>query len=111
MQINIEWKMTKYPTFSFALCSKEGADPFLIVHDCRIVDGKNGPFVSFPARKDDQGKYWNYVRAGEKFGAHLLEMAQKAMPSSKPAKPSHSTEDSDIPFKDPLSYRGAHSVL
>ena len=37
-------------------------DGFVTVYGCRIYDGKDGkPFISFPARKGNDGKYWNHA--------------------------------------------------
>lgn len=37
-------------------------DDFVTVYGCRIYDGKDGkPFISFPARKGNDGKFWNNV--------------------------------------------------
>lgn len=37
-------------------------DEFVSIYNCRIYDGKDGkPFVSFPARKGNDGKFWNYA--------------------------------------------------
>lgn len=37
-------------------------DGFVDVYGCRIYDGKEGkPFISFPSRKGNDGKYWNHV--------------------------------------------------
>lgn len=37
-------------------------DGFVQVYGCRIYDGKDGkPFISFPARKGNDGKFWNHV--------------------------------------------------
>ena len=37
-------------------------DDFVTVYGCRIYDGKDGkPFISFPARKGNDGKFWNIV--------------------------------------------------
>jgi len=37
-------------------------DGFVTIYDCRIYDGKDGkPFISFPARKGNDGKYWNHA--------------------------------------------------
>lgn len=30
------------------------------INGCRVVDGKNGPFISWPAWKDKTGGYHNY---------------------------------------------------
>lgn len=37
-------------------------DEFVRIYGLRIYDGKDGnPFISFPARKGTDGKFWNYV--------------------------------------------------
>lgn len=37
-------------------------DGLVFIYGCRIYDGKDGkPFVSFPSRKGNDGKYWNHV--------------------------------------------------
>lgn len=33
------------------------------IYGCRLVEGKNGLFVSFPARKGNDGKYYSHVYA------------------------------------------------
>lgn len=33
------------------------------IYGCRLVDGKNGVFVSYPARKGTDGKYYSHVYA------------------------------------------------
>lgn len=39
-------------------------DGFVDVYGCRIYDGSDGkPFISFPSRKGNDGKYWNHVYA------------------------------------------------
>lgn len=100
MEITIEWKMTQYPTFKVMLHGTAGADPFLTIHDCRIVSGSKGDFVSYPARKDNNNKYWNYVQGGEKFNAAVLQKAQEARPrqAAKPAAKSQRDDDLDPPF-------------
>lgn len=70
--------------FNVALSSKEGVEPFLTVKGARVVEGKNGPFISWPAKQMNSGKYWNHVWCSEAFNAAVLE-AYKA--SAKPAKP------------------------
>lgn len=31
------------------------------IYGCRMVEGKNGEFISFPARKGKDGKYYNHA--------------------------------------------------
>lgn len=33
------------------------------IYSCRLVDGKNGTFVSFPARKGSDGQYYSHAYA------------------------------------------------
>lgn len=75
MHITIEHHDGKFPSFNVSLASKEGAEPFLTVKGCRIVDGSKGKFISWPARKQDDGKYWNHVWANDKFAAAVLAKA------------------------------------
>lgn len=102
MHITIEHNEGKYPSFNVNLHGKEGAEPFLVVKGCRIVDGPKGPFVSGPATKSaTTGKYWNHTYFGEKFSAAVLEKAQ----ANKPKRTGN--PDDDIPFADPLKSRAA----
>lgn len=70
--------------FNINLHSAAGADPFLTVKGCRIVQGSKGPFVSYPARKMENGKYWWHVYGGEKFNEHVLRLASGGAPSRPP---------------------------
>lgn len=36
-------------------------DGFLTIYNMRVVEGKNGDFVSFPQRKATDGNYYSYV--------------------------------------------------
>jgi DNA-binding cell septation regulator SpoVG len=91
MNISIEHRDGKFPSFNVSLASKEGAEPFLTIKGCRIVSGQKGEFVSYPSRKQDDGKYWNHVWGSEKFNAAVLEKAQAAQPKRQDG-------DSDIPW-------------
>ena len=84
MNITVKWFDGKYPSFNLMLASKEGAEPFLEIKGCRIVDGKSGPFVSYPSKKLDTGKYWNHVYGSEKFNAAVLAVARESMTDDKP---------------------------
>lgn len=86
--------------FNVNLSSKEGAEAFLSIKGCRIKDGQNGPFISYPSRKNENtGKWWNHVWGSEKFNAAVLAKAQETM--QKPAKargvPADDL-DGDVPF-------------
>lgn len=95
MHIAIDWFTSgKYPQFNVALASAEGREPFLTVKGCRIVDGSKGRFVSWPATKQDSGKYWNHVWASEAFGDAVLQAADKARPPSRRSE----RDDEEPPF-------------
>lgn len=87
MHIDIEHHDGKYPSFNVNLCSSEGAEAFLSVKGCRIVEGSKGAFVSYPSRKLDSGKYWNHVWASDKFSDAVLKKAQEG------AKPKPAMDD------------------
>jgi DNA-binding cell septation regulator SpoVG len=91
MDISIEYHGDK---FNISLHSKEGADPFIVIKGCKIVEGQKGPFISYPATKMANGKYWNHVYGGEKFNAAVIA---KLSVKPKPAKQAQQDED-DAPF-------------
>lgn len=80
MKITIEHISGDRPQFNVALSSAEGREPFLTVKGCRLVDGKNGSFVSWPARKLDSGKYWQHVWGSEAFNAAVLAAVRDSEP-------------------------------
>lgn len=83
MEITLDWHGDQ---FNINLHSVAGADPFLTVRGCRVKDGTNGAFISYPVNKNEKtGKWWNHVQGGEKFNAAVLKMAQQ----NQPKKPSH----------------------
>lgn len=110
MEITIKHFDGQNPSFNILLHSVAGADPFLEIKGCRIVDGKNGPFISYPARKDEKtGKYWNHVYGGEKFNAAVIKKVQEGerkrpshdAPKARQLAPKGSVfddMDDDIPF-------------
>lgn len=99
MNVSIEWHDGKYPSFNVNLSSKEGADAFLSIKGCRIVDGSKGQFVSYPATKNEKtGKYWNHAWASEKFNAVVLEKALASMPKASAPSGGGASVDEDIPF-------------
>jgi len=94
--------------FNVQLSRAAGEDHFLAIKGCRIVEGKDGPFVSFPARKQDNGNWWNHVWASEGFQAAILKAHKEAAKEDKPAKAKAKAKakpaaddadlDGDIPF-------------
>lgn len=90
MKVTIQHFEGKYPSFNIMVHAVEGADPFITIRGCRIVEGKNGPFISYPATKNDKGQYWNHVVGGEKFNEYVLKEATKHQKQAK--------NNSDAPF-------------
>lgn len=96
MDISIEWHGDN---FNVNLASKEGAEAFLSIKGCRIVDGTKGAFVSYPAKKLESGKYWNHCWGSERFNAVVLEKALATRPApSKSPRGRPQEPDDDIPF-------------
>jgi len=85
MEITIDWHDNQ---FNVNLHGAPGADPFLSIKGCRIVEGSKGQFVSYPATKNEKnGKWWNHVYGGEKFNEAVLKKAQQSKrPSHDAAK-------------------------
>lgn len=102
MEIGIKWFDGKYPSFNVALASKPGNEPFLEVKSCRIVEGKDGEFVSTPSTKNEKtGKYWNHAYFSKDFAAVVLEKAKESQPKqdAKPqAKQPNDPFDDNAPF-------------
>ena len=98
MHISIQHDDGTDPSFSIHLHVKESADPFLSIKKCKIVTGKNGDFISYPAQKNEKtNKWYPYLYGGEKFNEHVLKLAQA---TAKPAarRPAPVDDDSSIPF-------------
>jgi DNA-binding cell septation regulator SpoVG len=101
MHINIEWRDSKYPSFNVHLATKEGKDPFLTIRGCKIISSEKGEFVSFPAKKMDDGKYFNHVWSSRDFNDHVLSLALESQPKEQPRVVSglgSSKDDDDVPF-------------
>jgi hypothetical protein len=105
MEVSIKWFDGQYPSFNLILASGAGKEPFLEVKGCKVMNGQNGQFVSYPSRKQDNGKYWNHVYGSEAFNAVVLEKALASMPQPRSAAAGGqrsnrqgSSDDSSIPF-------------
>ena len=79
-----------------------GEEPFITIKGCRIVQGQNGPFVSWPSRKLDSGKYWQHVYVSRAFGDAVLSAYNKSKAAEAPVRKAPPKaapdDDSDIPF-------------
>lgn len=103
MEVTCKWYDGQYPSFNLAIASGAGKEPFIEIKGCKVVDGKNGPFISYPSRKQDDGRYWNHVYGSDAFNAVVLSKAQASMPAkSAPRRQAPAGggggDDSDIPF-------------
>lgn len=98
MEITVQHFDGQYPSFNIMLHSAPGAQPFLTIRGCRIVNGKDGDFISYPSRKGNDGKYWNHVIGGEKFNDAVLKKAQAAVAHKQQPRKSSGFDDSDPPF-------------
>ncbi len=84
MQITIEHHNDQ---FNVVLASAAGKEPFLTVKGCRLVSGRNGDFVSWPARKLESGKYWQHCYASEAFNAAVLAAVRESKPAAPKQRP------------------------
>lgn len=113
MKITVQHFDGQYPSFNISLHGTEGAEPFLVIKGCKIIEGQSGPFISYPSRKQDNGKYWNHVYGGEKFNEAVMKIAQggqtggqrrpppprQAPPAAaRPSVMEQSLQDQDIPW-------------
>lgn len=98
MDIQCKWFEGQYPSFNLILATAPGKDPFLEIKGCKIVDGQNGFFVSYPSRKQENGKYWQHVYGSDQFNAVVLSKAQASKPQSKPRQAAPLSDDGEIPF-------------
>jgi hypothetical protein len=103
--VTIKWFEGNYPSFNVSLHSEEGRPEFLTIKACRIMNGKDGPFVSYPATKNEtSGKYWNHCWGSDQFNAKVLELAVATQPQSAP-KPRDSQGGSQKPYQANEPYR------
>jgi DNA-binding cell septation regulator SpoVG len=83
--------------FNVLLSQKEGGEPYLTIKGCRIAQGPNGPFVSWPSNKNEKtGKWWNHVWATDAFNSAVMAAYDASKPKAKQS--SGGASDDDIPF-------------
>jgi len=103
MEVKVQWLDGQYPSFNVMIASKEGVDPFITIKGCNIKTGPKGDFVSYPSKKTNEGKYFNYIYASEKFNAVVMEKARLAKPERSIDEPTRRKSvvdmaDDTIPF-------------
>lgn len=56
-------------------------DGWITIYNMRVVEGKNGDFISFPQRKGNDGKYYSYVwfKMDEADEKAILEKVQEVL--------------------------------
>jgi DNA-binding cell septation regulator SpoVG len=95
VNIEIEWHGDN---FNLNLASKPGAEAFLSVKGCRLVDGNDGQFIGYPSTKNaTSGKWWRHVGGSDKFNAAVLEKVLATQPRQS-APRGRQEDDGDIPF-------------
>jgi DNA-binding cell septation regulator SpoVG len=87
MKISVKHFAGQYPSFNVSLHTSEGTDPFIEIKGCRLVSNSTGEFISWPSRKQDNGKYWNHIYASQNFNAAVLKKAREDLPEVKTAPP------------------------
>ena len=77
MNVTIEWHRDQ---FNVAVSSALGKDPFVTIVGCRIVNGSKGEFISPPATKGKNDKWWNHARFSDEFQSVVLKLAKESRP-------------------------------
>lgn len=51
------------------------------IYNCRVVEGKNGDFVSFPSRKGSDGNYYShaYIKLTDEDTKKIVGLVEKAL--------------------------------
>jgi DNA-binding cell septation regulator SpoVG len=83
MKITLDLIDGKWPSFNINLASKEGAEPFMTIRGCKMIEHQKGRFISFPAKKLDSGKYWNHVWASDAFQESVKDIYDAMQPKPK----------------------------
>lgn len=100
MKVKIQWIESQYPSFNVMIISADGMDPFITIKGCNIKTGPKGEFISYPSKKTNDGKYFNYIYASEKFNKVVMDEAKLAKPERSSDEPTRRSNDmaDDIPF-------------
>lgn len=93
MHISIEQSKSG-KTFGIAIHKTAQDKPFMVVKGCRMASGSEGPFVSGPSTKMDDGKWFNYVFMDRAFSEHVTKLALAAQPQER----QEAAGSDDIPF-------------
>lgn len=96
IEIKTEWaKAGKYPSFTIKVASEPGREPFMSIRSCQIKDGPTGKFISYPAKKQQDGTYFKFFFGNDLFNRAVLEKAIQSQPAEGQAP---EAENDDVPF-------------
>lgn len=102
MEIKTEWtKGAKYRSFNIKIASSPGREPFMTIRSCQIKDGPHGKFISYPAKKQEDGKYFKFFFGNDLFNRAVLEKALGSQPAESSNHSGGSGFDDmkdDVPF-------------
>ena len=70
---------------TFALNLEVASKRLVTIYGCRIAEGKEGSFISFPSRKGKDGKYYShaYVRLTEEEQEEIIEEVTKTLAATR----------------------------
>ena len=102
MQFPVELKVEMSQsgqTFGLAFHKPGNDKPLFVIKGCRLVGGQNGMFVSGPASKMNDGKWFNYLFMDKAFGEFVTKEVEKVAPKpSANTSTQNSDDSSDVPF-------------
>lgn len=98
MKITIE-RFEGSDRFNVCIASKEGNEPFITIKGCKLMSGRKGEFISWPAWKNKNDEWKSHIYASPAFQEAVVE-AVKASEPKKPAQPAKPPKDmdDDIPW-------------
>lgn len=89
----INWEIRSASQFDdgailFALDIQVAEDRVLTVYNCRVVDGQKGNFISFPARKGKDGKYYShaYLQLTDDEQEEIIEEVSKTLATDRKSR-------------------------
>lgn len=53
----------------------------ITIYNCKVIEGKNGDFISYPQTKDKDGKWWNvcFARLSDEDQKKIIADVEKAL--------------------------------
>lgn len=85
---------------TFGIALTKGDKVLLVVKSCKLAQGQNGPFVSGPSAKMDDGTWLNYLFMDKQFSDYVTGLAVKAMEQApQQSRQAAPPDSSDVPFQ------------